>query len=159
MWLLNDFRDFNEVSNVLLQGMELVGSIGSIPLYKKVTTLSVYYALCDGTKLIAYYWLMAVRQYANTYKGHEFHVATEYQNKGIGTALYKHILLVDGYTVISDHYHTSISSIMWDKLQTMSEVEVGTYDEVLDTFDWTSSINKEMIYNNDYMHFVVRAKQ
>lgn len=138
--------------------MTPIALFGSATLCKKKTDMSVYYALRENDEIIAYYWLMTVRQYQNVYKGHEFHVATQQQGKGIGTFLYKHIILEDKYTVMSDHYHTSGSSAMWDKLQKMTEFQVGTYNENLDSFDWINPVDKQKVYNNDYMHFVVRAR-
>jgi GNAT superfamily N-acetyltransferase len=109
-------------------------------------------------RLVAYYSLLAIRHLPNTYMGSEFHVIEEFQGKGIGTALYEYILLEDHYIVISNHVHTKYSSAMWDKLQTISSLKVGTYDEIADVIDWNTKPDKAKIYNNDHIHFIVSAR-
>lgn len=156
MWLVNDTRDFKESSQFFVDAIP-VGAYKTFVLKKRTTELSLYYALYDQDVLIAYYWLMKFNDLPNIYKGHEFHVDDNYQKQGIGTFLYEYLLLDEHYVVISDHFHTTGSSMMWDRLWKNPAYVVGHYNEVTKELVW-GVFDKSEVYNNDHMHFVVRAK-
>jgi hypothetical protein len=113
--------------------------------------------LFNGEALVAYYWLINFPSQHKMVRGVELRIDEHYQRKGIAMFLYNHILVVDGYMVVSDYSHSIPSGNMWDKFRTMSELEVGTYNFLTDSIDWSRAINDE-VYGNDHMHFVVRVR-
>ena len=155
MWLINDFRDFEECRK-LFHDSTTVSSYNLYLLKKKSTDLSIYYSLWDGDKLIAYYWLMAFHGIKDKFRGHEYHVQDCYQNQGIGTFLYRYILVHEKLTIISDRSHTKFSCKIWDKLSNMSDIKVGLYNAITRDENFTEPMDREKVYNNDHMHYIAR---
>jgi hypothetical protein len=155
MWLINDARNFDECALFFKDAM-IVGNINHLTFKRLITPLSLYYGLFDGENLMGYYWLLKWEKLPLTYKGHEFHVRDELQKQGIGSLLYEFILFEEGFAVMSDHLHTQLSSRMWDKFSIDSRLDIGMYDELTNKIEWR--FDKEVVYGNDNMHFIVRAR-
>lgn len=156
MWLLDTFDNLSEYLQQYKNAV-VVGEYVGLTLKKNVTSVSVYYGLFDGEALVAYYWLITFPSQHRMIRGVELRVDKRYQRKGIAMFLYNHILLADGYVIISDYSHSVPSGNMWDKFRTMSELQIGTYNFLTDSINWSCPINEE-VYGNDYMHFVVRVR-
>jgi GNAT superfamily N-acetyltransferase len=158
MWLINDFRDFEEAKKLLTNATP-ISSFQDLILKKDVTPLSVYYGLFNNDELVAYYWLMAFHGKTDKYRGHEYHVADHYQRQGIGTYLYSYILLEDKLTLVSDRSHTQFSNYIWAKLLRMEEIKVGIFNALDESVDYSKPLDKSLIYDNDHMHYIACAKE
>jgi len=157
MWLINDFRDFKEAEKLLKDAIP-VSSFQNLILKKNITPLSIYYGLFDKEELIAYYWLMAFHGKTDKYRSHEYHVADHYQKQGIGMFLCNYILLEDRLTLISDRSHTKFASYIWDKLLRMENIKVGLFNALDNSIDYSKSLDKTLVYDNDFMHYIAKAR-
>ena len=153
MWLIDDFRNFEDCSRLFDNNTLVIGSIAGYTFKKSTDPCSIYYGLFDGEELVAYNWLMKFKD--NMYRGHEFHVADKLQKQGIGTEMYMYLLFVDKLTFVSDRTHTTPTSKLWVALTNHPDIEVLMYDASTNVI---SSMDKEKVYNNSHMHFLARAK-
>jgi hypothetical protein len=156
MWLVDTFDDFKQYLP-MFNGAEIIGEYKSLTFKKKSEALSAYYGLFDGEELVAYYWLIKFTSQYDMLHGFELRVREDYQRKGISMFFYYHIIITEGNTIISDYSHNISSSNIWDKMASIPEMKIGTYDRTKDSIEW-EGLNKEKVYGNGHMHFVVAPK-
>jgi len=157
MWLVNTFDDFKQYLQ-MFEGAENIGEFNSLVFKKKTEDLSVYYGLFnDAGELVAYYWLVKFPSQHNMLLGFELRVHRDFQRKGIAMFFYNYIIIEDAKTIVSDYSHNTESSAIWDKLANISMMKVGRYDRKTDSIEW-GNLNKELVYGNGHMHFVVAPK-
>jgi len=156
MWLVDTFDDLAQYLP-MFEDAEIIGSFEELTFKKKTETLSIYYGLFDEGQLIAYYWIVKFPSQHNMWLGFELRVDLAYQRRGIAMFFYEQIVLVDEKTLVSDFSHNKLSSSIWDKLSKIQGMKVGSYNRITDKIEW-GSLNKEKVYGNGHMHFVVTTK-
>jgi GNAT superfamily N-acetyltransferase len=157
MWLVDTFDDFHQYLQ-LFEDAEVIGTFDGLIFKRKTGPISLCLGLFEGERLVAYSWMMKFTSRHNLIHGFELRVDKEYQRRGIAMFFYLHVLMCDKTRVIvSDYSHNPQSGALWNKMQTMSELQVGTYNRLTDTIDW-SYVDMEKVYGNHHIHLIVRAK-
>jgi hypothetical protein len=155
MWLMSDLRNFKEAEQ-MFSGAEDVGSINqSIIIKRKLTEISAYYGLYYNDELIGYFWLLIMRNRQKTYKSCEFHIHNAFKGKGLGTSLFRYMILEEGVTIINDYIHTVISYHIWNKLKSDPRIKYGLYNAIDDTLSYDINMSEDEVYSKDYMHYFV----
>lgn len=156
MWLVETFDDFSQYLP-MFEGAETIGNYDGLIFKKKTGPLSLCLGLFDGDRLVAYYWFVKFASQHKMWHGFELAVDEAYRRRGIALFFYLHVLHSDKTTmIVSDYSHSPQSAKIWDKMQTIPQLQVGMYNHLSDTIDW-SHVDKNLVYNNHHMHFVVRA--
>lgn len=156
MWLVDTFDDFDQYLQ-LFNEAETIGSFDGLIFKRKTGPLSLCLGMFENERLVAYFWFMKFTSQHNLLHGFELRVDEEYQRGGIAMFFYLHVLLCDKTRIIiSDYSHSVVSGAIWDKMQAMPQLQVGTYNRLTDTINWNGA-DKEEVYGNHHIHMVVRA--
>lgn len=156
MWLVSTFDDFDQYLQ-LFEGAETIGNYSGLTIKKAIGPISLVIGMFNKDQLVAYYWFVKFTSQHKMWHGFELRVDDTYQRRGIAMFFYLHVLLCDKDSmIVSDYSHSPASAKIWDKMMSTSYVQVGMYNHLTDTIDW-SHVDKTLIYKNHHMHYVVRA--